>query len=171
MRFRPGVCTDICWEAKTKFIRILQPVSMSPHCVPMRFRRGACSDTCWEAKSKVVRILLPVSMLPHCVPMRFRPACVQSTVPRDGSVALGPDAIRGRLREFENILVLVQIKDENWTKYKSNLSQHFSYISTDIDPLIIAHWFPPLGGDNDNGSCFHRVHPPIKIARNSDGHN
>jgi hypothetical protein len=32
---------------------------------------------------------------------------------REGSVAIGPNAIRGRLRELENILVLVQIKDKN----------------------------------------------------------
>jgi hypothetical protein len=60
---------------------------------------------------------------------------------RAGSVAIGPDALRGRLREFENILVLVQIKDENWTKYQSNLSKHFSYMYTDIDPPVIN---PPV---------------------------
>jgi hypothetical protein len=76
--------------------------------------------------------------------------------------------IRGRLRELENILVLVQIKEENWTKHKSNLSKHFSYISTDIDHPINAHWFPSLGGGGDNnGYFFHRVRPPIKW-RNSD---
>jgi hypothetical protein len=39
------------------------------------------------------------------------------------------------------------MKGENWTKYESNLSNHFSYIGTDIDidPPIIAHWFPFLG--------------------------
>jgi hypothetical protein len=51
---------------------------------------------------------------------------------REGSVAIGPEAIRGRLRELENSLILVQIKGENWTKYGSNLSNHFSYIVTDI---------------------------------------
>jgi hypothetical protein len=64
---------------------------------------------------------------------------------REGSVAIGLEAIRGRLREIENILVLVQIKDENWTN-----SKHFSYMNTNIDPPIIAHWFPSLGGDSDN---------------------
>jgi hypothetical protein len=32
---------------------------------------------------------------------------------REGSVAIGPDAVRGRLREIQNILVLVQSKAEN----------------------------------------------------------
>jgi hypothetical protein len=88
---------------------------------------------------------------------------------REGSVAIGPDAIRGRLRELQNILLLVQIKDENWTKYESNLSINFSYIDTDIDidPPIIAHWFPSLGGGGDDNGSFHRVCPPIK-RRNSD---
>jgi hypothetical protein len=49
------------------------------------------------------------------------------------------------VRELENILVLVQIKDKNWTKYDSNLRKHFSYMTTDVDPPIIAHWFPFLG--------------------------
>jgi hypothetical protein len=63
---------------------------------------------------------------------------------REGSVAIGLEAIRGRLREIENILVLVQIKDENWTN-----SKHFSYMTTDIDPPIIAHWFPSNENDVD----------------------
>jgi hypothetical protein len=45
----------------------------------------------------------------------------------DGSIEMGPNAIKGRFRELDNILVLVQIKDENWTKHKSNESKHFSY--------------------------------------------
>jgi hypothetical protein len=84
---------------------------------------------------------------------------------RDGSVAMGPDAIRGRLSEIENFLVLVQIKDENWTKYESNLSKNFSYMNTDIDidinPPIIAHWFPSL---DDDDFCFHRIHPSNNMS-------
>jgi hypothetical protein len=37
-------------------------------------------------------------------------------------------------------------------------------MNTNIDPPIIAHWFPSL----DDNSCFHRVHPPNNIARNKD---
>jgi hypothetical protein len=48
------------------------------------------------------------------------------------------------------------------------VSIHFSYLSTDTDP-IIAYWFSSLGGDDDdNGSCLRCERPPIKIARNCD---
>jgi hypothetical protein len=82
-----------------------------------------------------------------------------------GSVAIGPDAVRGRLRELQNILVLVQIRDENMTKYESNLSINFSYIDTDIevDPPIIAHWFPSL---IDYGSSFHHHGNSLKKEKN-----
>jgi hypothetical protein len=136
---------------------------------------------------------------------------------REGSVAIGPDAIRGRLRELKNVLVIVQIKDENRTKYQSHLSNPFSYMSTDIDsfhhrgtsshhrgtsfhhrgdkgneresgeddngflrtsepidtdididPPIIAHWFPSLGGGGDDKGSFHRVCPPCKRRNGND---
>jgi hypothetical protein len=105
----------------------------------------------------------------HEIPETVRVRTERNSGRIDGSIEMGPNAIRGRFRELENILVLVQIKDENWTKHKSNVSKHFSYLSTDIDPPIIAHRFPSLGGSNDdNGSCLHRVCPLIKIARNRD---
>jgi hypothetical protein len=47
---------------------------------------------------------------------------------------MGPEAIRGRLSNLENILVFVVIKDNNRTKYQSHISNPFSY----IDPPIIT---------------------------------
>jgi hypothetical protein len=121
------------------------------------------------------------------------------------------------LRELKNVLVIVQIKDENRTKYQSHLSNPFSYMSTDIDsfhhrgtsshhrgtsfhhrgdkgneresgeddngflrtsepidtdididPPIIAHWFPSLGGGGDDKGSFHRVCPPCKRRNGND---
>jgi hypothetical protein len=59
---------------------------------------------------------------------------------REGSDAIGPNAIRGRLRELENISVLVQIKDKNWTKYilrnvAAVVIEHFERISSVFSPV------------------------------------
>jgi hypothetical protein len=70
----------------------------------------------------------------------------------EASVAMGPDAISGRLRELENIFYLAQTKDENLTKYRSNLSKHLRYMNTDINPPIIAHLSSVSSPDVDNGS-------------------
>jgi hypothetical protein len=51
----------------------------------------------------------------------------------DGSIEMGPEAVRGHLRDLENVLVCVQIKDKK-KKYQSHISNPFSY----IDPLIIT---------------------------------
>jgi hypothetical protein len=68
------------------------------------------------------------------------------------------------LRELQNILVLVQIKDKNWTKYESNLSKIFSYIDTNIESSTAAYSGCPRT-DDDDGSSFHRVRTPIDIAQ------
>jgi hypothetical protein len=58
-------------------------------------------------------------------------------------------------------------QDKNWTKCESNLSNHFSYIDTDIDPPIIAHGFPSLGApDFDDDLYFRRVCKAMRAEKN-----
>jgi hypothetical protein len=77
------------------------------------------------------------------------------------------------LRNVAAVLVLVQIKDKNWTKYESNLSINFSYINTDIDPPIIAHSSSFSSPDDDNGSFGdigvpYSIYQPRSIDRNKN---
>jgi hypothetical protein len=84
---------------------------------------------------------------------------------REGSVATGPNAIRGRLRELENILVLVQIKDKNWTKYGSNLRNLRSF-SEPIDDADDGN-----ADDNCSVTLYHGIPQKtgrVRIEVNSD---
>jgi hypothetical protein len=126
--------------------------------VPAVIRQGSRTAICFgqaseEKKEKKVKKSSDDHNRSFCHGILQKTAQVKADLNsghREGSVAIGPDAIRGRLKELKNVLVIVQIKDENRTKYQSHLSNPFSYMSTDIDPPIIAHWFSSLGGGNDD---------------------
>jgi hypothetical protein len=69
------------------------------------------------------------------------------------------------LRELENILVLVQIKDKNWTKYNSNLRNLRSF-SEPIDDADDGN-----ANDNRSVTLYHGIPQKtgrVRIELNSD---
>jgi hypothetical protein len=108
------------------------PADSLPFAVPLNVGRGREERKSIERKTDLGHVCKKFDLTPG-IPQKTRRVRVElNSDHREGSVAIGSNAIRVRLRELENILVLVQIKDKNWTNYDSNL-QNLRSFSEPID--------------------------------------